>query len=504
MAHKMGLIQINMAKATAPETRTYTTNSVTTAYDSGNVEFYALNVFDGTNLPYSASCPGTVSYFIVKHSNGSYSFTTPYKALNNGSTTGAVSQWTMSAVTAPASGKCTSATTSDPMFKNLGRLYSYTGTSQTYSAILSGFKYQMECWGAEGGNAGVMLGGMGAYTKGSIVLGGDRTSVVYVYCGGHDEACNGTASVAAQGIVPASADYSNAAQNTPGGWNGGGSGGWDGDTFHTFPEYANGNRGTSGTSAAGLTAGGGGGATDIRLANGEWNTNLSTRIMVAGGGGGGQGVYQSYTSFRTPTLSSAGGGLNGYNGMLHGSGSYPYSSDSPAKYVTGGTQDNGGSLLSVSSWSGDKAWSTQDDLSANGASECLGKFGEGGKGNYGVHAWGGGGGGGGYYGGAGGVSYQKHYAGNSTCGAGGSSFIPGHIGCASSITYGGQSYSFISGSTLMIDGLGRKWSTTSPPAENETTTIPNPDSSPTTRAFGEPVTGRVGNGCARITLTPYD
>ena len=99
------------------------------------------------------------------------------------------------------------------------------------------------------------------------------------------------------------------------------------------------------------------------------------------------------------------------------------------------------------------------------------------------------------------MSYYQHYNGHSTSGAGGSSFIPGHTGCAASVSYGNQTYSFISGTTQMIDGLGRIWTTASAPGENDTATMPNPDNSPTTRAFDEPVTGRVGNGYARITET---
>ena len=383
--------------------------------------------------------------------------------------------------------------------------FPYKGSVQPFAIPVAG-TYTLECWGAEGGNAGVMLGGMGGYTKGNIVLGGNKASTVYVYVGGHDEACNGVASVDAMSMAPKDASYSNAATNWPGGWNGGGTGGYDGDTNTTeITTWPNGNRGLSTNGSGncrGLVSGGGGGATDIRLATGAWNINLTSRIMVAGGGGGGQGVYNVYYYMRTPTISGAGGGLIGYKGFVHtgtNPATYPYSIMDEGRYVNGGTQSAGGTLRSVSDWSTHShKWANQDNLSAGGAAECEGSLGQGGKGNYGVNAWGGGGGGGGYYGGAGGVSYLHHYAGNSTCGAGGSSFIPGHTGCAAKVTYGGQDYAF--SSTQMIDGLGRIWTTTSAPGESDTATMPNPDSSPTTRAFNEPVTGRVGNGFARITF----
>ena len=69
-----------------------------------------------------------------------------------------------------------------------------------------------------------------------------------------------------------------------GGWNGGGNGTWD----HSDDE----------------SCGGGGGATDIRTVNGNWDNfnSLKSRIMVAGAGGGGAYVLR---------CGGYGGGLNG-------------------------------------------------------------------------------------------------------------------------------------------------------------------------------------------------
>ena len=296
MAHKMGLIQINMKKATAPETRTYTANSVAIAYDSGNVEFYALNVFDGTNLPYSATCPGTVSYFIVKYSSGNYSFTTPYKALNNGSTTGAVSQWTMAAVTAPASGECTSTTTGNPVFKNLGRLYSYTGSSQTFTPIIA-CQHKMECWGASGGtHNSYNFDGKGGYAKGTLLL--TNKNDLYVYVGGQGQ------------------------DNGVGGWNGGGSRKttWIKDGVET--EYTD-------------EAFGGGGATDIRVIS----DNLYARIIVAGGGGG-LNYYKNWSN------GSKAGDAGGLCGPIY------YSRTLTTSYNYGGTQTSGGIATHTSTQKG--------------------------------------------------------------------------------------------------------------------------------------------------------
>ena len=495
MAHKMGLIQINMKKATAPETRTYTANSVTKAYDSGNVEFYALNVFDGTNLPYSSSCPGTVSYFIVKYSSGSYSFTTPYKALNSGSTTGAVSQWTMSAVTAPASGKCTSATTSDPVFKNLGRLYSYTGSSQTYTPMLTGFKYKMECWGASSSENY----GKGGYTRGILSISSIRTFYVYV------------------GESPTSKSLS-------GGWNGGGNG-------------------NSGLSVYGQTGYGGGGATDIRLTNSSDCLNfnsLKSRIMVAAGAG------QNFNRGGTyPNDNGHGGGLEGYSGCDTAAGER-----TKVYSASGGTQENGGNLITdgeyafngtslTSNYQYDMGYGTKKESGLN-----KGGFGYGGENVAGHALCGGDGGGGGYFGG--GASSRFH--GGS---GGGSSFISGHPGCvailetsepptvttlsvencpiatksyregdeapkyvtltASKITeyinfntndansiakathYSGLYFT----STKMIDGAGYVWTSSKGTLE----AMPDPASQTGTYASGM---GHTGNGYARITIMPYD
>jgi hypothetical protein len=102
-----------------------------------------------------------------------------------------------------------------------------------YSVTLESGRYDLEVWGAQGGNdthySDTVFGGRGGYSKGTVQLNCKTT--LYVYVGG------------------------------------------------------------SGTgSASGVTYGstGGGGGTDIRLQNGLWNNanGLRTRIIVAGGGGG--------------------------------------------------------------------------------------------------------------------------------------------------------------------------------------------------------------------------
>ena len=151
------------------------------------------------------------------------------------------------------------------------------------------------------------------------------------------------------------------------------------------------------TNGGGINGYGGGGATDIRTISGEWNdfNSLKSRIMVAAGGGGANDyAYPSYGGY--------GGELTGGHGN---NGKYPNGGTANTP-PTGGTQISGGYTTKA------------DKIIGKGKS---GEFGIGGDGNSGY----GSGGGGGYYGG-GGSGYSDYSV---DSGAGGSSFISGHIGC---------------------------------------------------------------------------
>lgn len=117
--------------------------------------------------------------------------------------------------------------------------YNFNNASYTFSAPVTGV-YKIEAWGANGNAAAQNIGGKGAYTSGLINLNANEK--LYVYVGGAGTGDNG-------------------------GYNGGGS--------ITLNQSKNGG-------AAG------GGATDIRLRNGVWDSKdgLFSRIMVAAGGGG--------------------------------------------------------------------------------------------------------------------------------------------------------------------------------------------------------------------------
>jgi len=171
--------------------------------------------------------------------------------------------------------------------------YSYTGKAKTFEAPVSAY-YKIELWGAQGMDYNADTpGGKGAYTAGTIYL--KKGEKVYLYIGG-------------KGV-----------NKTPG-YNGGSAPGTT----------------TDGTYYAG------GGATDVRLENGEWNNfdSLKSRIMVAAGGAG-SGYYSGVIK------GGAGGALVGLSGTQSGGGA-------SHTVATGGTQTSPG--LSVNGIAGGSAF----------------------------------------------------------------------------------------------------------------------------------------------------
>src|SRR5690606_30150567 len=138
--------------------------------------------------------------------------------------------------------------------------FSYTGSVQTVT--LPAGSYEIEVWGANGGDAKGGVGGKGGYSTG--ILNVTSPTTYYIYVGGKGT----TASAAATG-----------------GWNGGGS--------------------FLGTFSCGYDGRTGGGGTDIRTPQ---NTTYADRIIVSGGGAG-AGGYSSYTGD-----GGNGGGANGEDG----------------------------------------------------------------------------------------------------------------------------------------------------------------------------------------------
>jgi hypothetical protein len=221
--------------------------------------------------------------------------------------------------------------------------FDYTGDVQTFVAPIDAY-YQVELWGAQGGSySETIQGGKGAYTKGTIYL--KQNTTLYVYVGGMGKS-------------------DTSSKQNAGGYNGGGLSGYHQNAY-SF---------------------GGGGATDIRLKNGESDNfdSLKSRIMVAAGGGG-TAYANSYTH------------VPGYGGtLIGGTGSGSHNTYT----ATGGTQTSGG-----------EGYNQVDTRKGNFGFAAISAVEAGG--------WGGGGGSG-YYGGALGFGQG---------GGGGSSFISGYDGC---------------------------------------------------------------------------
>lgn len=250
--------------------------------------------------------------------------------------------------------------------------FAYTGNNEKFVAPVDGI-YKIELWGASPNNdfnsytkANAAYGG---YTAGNIEL--KQGDTLYVYVGG------------------------------------------SGTTFNCCTSQGNSTKS--------------GGATDVRLINGEWNnaTSLNSRIMVAGGGG------SSYSDNSAQGGSNA-GGLSSYKAAV-GNDWISY----PSNQTSSGTATSG----------------------------TKGGFGYGGvKGKDGYSS-----GAGGYWGGSAGPG-----------GAGGSSFISGHTGCvaitsqtSTSPRTGMNGASCTTGTTdnlcsvhysnkvftdtVMIDGAGKSW-----------------------------------------------
>lgn len=226
--------------------------------------------------------------------------------------------------------------------------FDYIGDAQVIT--LPRGEYKIECWGAGNTSDGTARG---AYACG--IFSCNKKEDVYIYVGG-------------QGTEKIKTD------NSP---NGGFNGGGDGGIVSGYKYRGN----------------GGNGATDVRVGG----SDLSNRIIVAGGAGGGTDGH--------------GGAPNGTNGRSSKYSSY---------YSNGGggaTQSSGGS--------GGTTSGTSNYAIGSGFPGSLGQGGQGGEGKYhSTYNYAGAGGGGGYYGG-GGSGGGGYWCGGSNSGGGGSSYIGG-------------------------------------------------------------------------------
>ncbi|MBO5530694.1 MAG: hypothetical protein J5970_04775 [Bacilli bacterium] len=219
--------------------------------------------------------------------------------------------------------------TYSPVFKTYN--YNYTGDYQVFTAPADG-EYKLEAWGASTDDISKCTWygctpenekrSKGAYTSGNIKL--EKGDTLYIYVG-------------SKGISGTNIDNVSI-------FNGGGS---------LTGSLSDGNNFT------------GGGASDIRLTNGNWNNSISlaSRIMVAGGGGG--VVYPVTTEGHAGALSSeasfgplgdtiggatqtSGGSFGiGQNGLRASGGGGYYGGKASSYTATGGSSYISGHLGSV-------------------------------------------------------------------------------------------------------------------------------------------------------------
>ena len=162
--------------------------------------------------------------------------------------------------------------------------FSYTGECTTYIAKSDGY-YNLEVWGAQGGNYNTTyVGGLGGYSKGIVHL--EKGTTLYVCVGGQPQTVTTTKTA------------------VPGGFNGGGNGfNRDYSSIYTYGQA-------------------GGGATDIRIGQ----NSLYARVIVAGGGSGSNNRTSGYAGGVTSGVT----GQSGYAGTQTSAG-------------TGGSFGQGGS-----------------------------------------------------------------------------------------------------------------------------------------------------------------
>ena len=303
--------------------------------------------------------------------------------------------------------------------------YDYTGNEQVFTAPVNG-TYKFELWGAQGG--AYYQAANGSYVSGELVI--KKGEKFYVYVG-------------RTGLDSSSTDY----------------------VFnYGYQNYIK----------------TGGGATDIRLVNGNWDSlsSLVSRIMVAGGGGSQGGLNP--TDGGSPYGGSA-GGLVGYQG-----GSCISGNVTEHKGAKGATQTSGHAFGSV-------------PLLNTGGNYFFNNSGGNGYWSGNFYDW---------------VGAGGH---NAVSGAGGgSSFISGHTGCVAILSQNSTtprsdskgatckdgttditcSYHYsniIFKNTIMIDGEGYSWTT----VKGKKTSMPSHDGLST-------IVGNNSNGYAKITLISQD
>ena len=320
MVHKMGLLLATIPAASeADNVITYDGNTYNGSASGEKwtrinascttISFNASTTFTSTNKPLKS---GSTLYYVAKPSDNTISLST--------SAGTQLYAWSVSgaSTTVAAANNYKTFTISTPDYSGYYKKmvwqfdYSSTKSAKTWVAPHTG-TYSMEVWGAQGGtetrSGYTAYGGKGAYVGGNISLISGNTFYVYV------------------GEQPS---------GYQGGWNGGGT------NLNERPA-------------------GGGGATDISVRNGTWDsdTHLYSRIIVAGGGGG-SGMEKATAS--TAWGGGAGGAFEGGDGV----GSAP---GKGGKLNAGGNNGSGVSgsyTLATFGIGGSNYWAGNEPLGGGG------------------------------------------------------------------------------------------------------------------------------------------
>lgn len=244
----------------------YSTTSVTKTYiwELNGYSNSTLTIPSGHTVTYSSSNTGVATV----NSSG---------VLSAGTTANTTTTITATLATGNYSGTATYT------IKGTYKVLNYAWTGAVQSATLPKGKWQIQCWGAQGGAIGSYRGGYGGYTAGTVSL--SASTNVYIFVGGSANRFNG------------------------------------------------------GLAAPGF-GGGSGGGTDVRLVNGSWDNaaSLRSRIIVAGGGGGACQRGEGYGD----GIGGYGGGLTAGTGQH----TNRYGTNASYGYNTcyGGSQTAGGAV----------------------------------------------------------------------------------------------------------------------------------------------------------------
>ena len=439
MTHRMSLAKIVLQTESVPENLVFDgrTNVSTSGSSVSVTPVAAFSTASPNVTPYHDA--GTDNYYYIMHYNG-----IPQVADGSASGTAKHLKWADSPITIRNSsgsglgmGKYkevvvrSRAASRGWVSYQVNYPYNAEKKAMAFTPLVDG-TYRFECWGAQGGGHDALAPyGKGAYTKGEMAVTTAQTLYVYVGEYGGDEV------------------YSNSAPSSTRTWNGGGG---SSRLMYDPPRKTENHAG--------------GGATDIRTASGNWNANLGTRIMVAGGGGG-----------------ASHGGFGGYGGAPNGGMGLRYADlpdydyDEPRYSVADDCRGKGGTG-SAGGAAGHWNWSTGIAPTAGGSTVSGQVQSQGGDGNTAY----GGGGGGGYWGGGGAGVYSASMGG----GGGGSSYISSDFTNRQMIAGGAYTVT-----TKVFQGSPN-------PGSSISVNVPGAVSQP--QPDGTTASGHAGYGYARITL----